>query len=536
MRLSSIFSDGMILQRNVPNKIWGRIDDNGNIQVLFDGKALETSVSGDEWKSEIPSTKEGGPHQITILSSNNKKTISDVYFGDVFLLGGQSNMELPVIWTTDCYYDEIISADFPLIRQFEVPKEPLFGEKKDMLTGGNWVPCTKESVGFFSAIGFYFAKYKQLKDGIPVGLVQSAVGGAPAECLMSEENVLQSYEKIAAKYKDIAPCNGDKSKACLGCYKEKLEKNKQPGYVEKTVKEDLARMDAWHQDLDQRDPGLSGNWAEHVWNEDEIVDTIELPKTFYQTQFESYLGSIWVQREVEVPESWVGKKVQLRLGTLIDGDVTYFNGMKVGETGFKYPPRRYWLPDGLLKAGKNLITVRLIMDQNIGGAVIETPFCLKNGDDEISLCGKWSVRPGATAEKLESMTFFNWEPSALFNGMIYPLRGYACKAVLFYQGESNCDYPQYYGDLLKDMLNEWRELFGHVPFLMAEVTHWLGEGPIYESDPFDGVRDVQREVIKEISDGYLIKTYDLGWYNDLHPQNKKDVAMRFLETYEQIEK
>ena len=117
--------------------------------------------------------------------------------------------------------------------------------------------------------------------------------------------------------------------------------------------------------------------------------------------------------------------------------------------------------------------------------------------------------------------------------MIYPIRDLKCKAILFYQGESNCDYPQYYGELLIEMVREWRELFGkETPFLMAEVTHWLGEGPVYDSDPFDGVREVQRKVVSEIPNAYLIKTYDLGWYNDLHPQNKKDVALRFLEVYE----
>ena len=82
------------------------------------------------------------------------------------------------------------------------------------------------------------------------------------------------------------------------------------------------------------------------------------------------------------------------------------------------------------------------------------------------------------------------------------------------------------------MVGEWRDLFGkETPFYMAEVTYWLGDGPVYESDPFDGVRDVQRSVVNEIPKSYLIPTYDLGFYNDLHPQNKKEVALRFLEAY-----
>ena len=90
--------------------------------------------------------------------------------------------------------------------------------------------------------------------------------------------------------------------------------------------------------------------------------------------------------------------------------------------------------------------------------------------------------------------------------------------------------------LLKDMVKEWRSMYGNVPFYMAEVTYWLGDGPVYEEDPFDAVREVQRSVISEIPEGYLIPTYDLGAYNDLHPQNKKDVGLRFLKSFEENQK
>ena len=143
------------------------------------------------------------------------------------------------------------------------------------------------------------------------------------------------------------------------------------------------------------------------------------------------------------------------------------------------------------------------------------------------------MREGARAEALTGPTFFIWAPTALYNSMIHPLSGTRCKAMLFYQGESNCEYPQHYAALLKSMVKEWRKLFGEdTPFYMAEVTYWLGDGPVYEADPFDAVREVQRSVVHEIPGCYLIPTYDLGQYNDLHPHKKKEVAMRFLEQYQ----
>lgn len=534
MKLSSIYSDGMILQRGKDICIRGTCGSDEKIIVSFSGNTYDALVDTEKalWTCMIPAQKEGGPHQITVTSGPQSQMISDIYFGDVFILGGQSNMELPVIWTTDCAYDEIISADFPLIRQFEVPKIPKFGTKDEALEGGSWVNCDQKHIWNFSAIGFYFAKYKFLKDGVPVGLVQTAVGGAPVESLMSEENLRASMGSFEDELKDSGTCNGDKSKGCLWCYKEKLEKYSDPEYVRKIMESDMERQNSWHQNVDKNDPGLSGNWMTS-WPEEGKDLVFTMPQTFYQTDLETYKGSIWIQKKVSVPASWCEKRVELRLGTLIDGDQTYVNGKKVGETGFKYPPRRYFMEPGTLVAGENTITVRLVIDTNIGGAVEKCPYFLKNGEETISLEGEWKMRLGFKAEDLEGQTFFIWSPTALFNSMLYPIREYSCKAIFFYQGESNCEYPQYYGQLLKDMVKEWRTLYGNVPFYMAEVTYWLGDGPVYEADPFDAVRDVQRSVISEIPDGYLIPTYDLGAYNDLHPQNKKDVGLRFLKAFEE---
>ena len=531
MQISSIYSNGVILQRNMENKISGTYEDGESIGAFLDDTALSVSYDQEKhlWSAIIPSQIEGGPHIISI-KGNDEALISDVYFGDVFILGGQSNMELPLIWTTDFHYDEIRSADFPLIRQFEVPKIPLFGRKEEILTGGKWVNADQSNIDGFSAIGFYFAKYKYLKDQVPVGLVQTAVGGAPVESLMSEENLRQSFSSIESEMKGSGKCNQDKSKGCLWCYKDKLTRYSDMDYVHSVMEEDMKRLDAWHKDVDDHDEGLKQNWNEK-W-EDGDYETFHMPSTFYQTKYEAFKGVFWIQKTVVVPSEWCDQTVELRLGTLMDADTTYVNGVAVGGFGFKYPPRRYFLAPGTLKAGENTITIRLVADTNIAGAVKECPYYLKLGDQKIDLTGDWNMRFGYETEDLIGQTFFLWSPTALFNSMLYPIRNLSCKAILFYQGESNCEYPQYYAHLLKDMVKEWRVLFGKdTPFYMAEVTYWLGDGPVYESDPFDEVRQVQRSVVHEIPGSYLIPTYDLGFYNDLHPQNKKEVAMRFLEVY-----
>ncbi|MBP5493172.1 MAG: hypothetical protein J6Y08_10045 [Clostridiales bacterium] len=534
MKLSKLFSDGMILQRQTINTIPVFADKDETVTVHFDEKEMPVTFKEDRFEVELPSQEAGGPHTIVVSDGTDKIEIKDVYFGDVYVLGGQSNMELPVIWTTDCHYDEIVSADFPLIRQFEVPKIPDFDKKHVLYEDGHWANCDQKNVWLFSAIGFYFAKEKFAKDGVPVGLIQTAVGGAPVEALMSEENLISSFEAIKSKGNLTGKCNNVKSKCCIFCYEDMLKRDHDKALVEKTIKEDLARQDAWHKDLADRDPGFAEHW-ENTWDSSISCETFNMPQTFLGTKYEDFKGSIWLQKEVDVPKDWCDQRVELRLGTLIDSDTTYVNGKKVGEFGFKYPPRRYFMEPGTLFAGKNTITIRLGIDGNIGGAVPECPYVLKLGEKEISLEGEWKMRVGTVSERLVGQTFFIWSPVGLFNSMIHPLKDVKCKAIFFYQGESNCEYPQYYAPLLKDMVKEWRDVIGEqVPFVMAEVTYWLGDGPVYDSDPFDGVRNVQREVIQEIPDGYLVKTYDLGKYNDLHPQNKKEVAMRFWEICEKL--
>ena len=379
MRISSIFSNGMILQRDQENHIRGQFEPGEIISASLNGQDL--SVAQDEKELTfcivVPAQQAGGPHSIKISTQTETIELEDILFGDVYVLGGQSNMELPLALTTDEHLDEIESADFAEIRHFEVPKIPLFGKKWDILEGGKWVKADQKDILGFSAIGFYFAKYKYLKDKIPVGLIQTAVGGSPVESLMSEENLCRSMEDLYPKYKDTGSCNNDKSKGCLWCYKEKLHTYSDPEYVARTQKQDMEREQNWYENLRKIDPGIQENW-ENLWPEDIETLSFTMPSTFYQTDMENYKGSVWLQKVVEVPEDFCKERVQLRLGTLIDGDDTYVNGVRVGGWGFKYPPRRYWLEKGLLKPGKNVITIRLIMNtNNIGGAVIETPYCLK---------------------------------------------------------------------------------------------------------------------------------------------------------------
>ena len=133
------------------------------------------------------------------------------------------------------------------------------------------------------------------------------------------------------------------------------------------------------------------------------------------------------------------------------------------------------------------------------------------------------------------MMFFSWQPTALYNRMIYPIRNLKFNTVLFYQGESNTRYPEDYEYLMRIMVKEWRELFeDDLPFIFAKLPYFRGETWEIPSDDWEKLRDAQQRAVEKIDDAYIVELYDLGVYNDIHPQNKKEVAKRFFDAFEGI--
>ena len=599
MKVSGLFSDNLILQRDKENIIYGTAESLEQIEVCVipesgdEGLHKATiSCTADEegnWECTIPIFEAGGPYKIKVTPGDFE--INNVMFGDVFLLGGQSNMELTIGMIPDENERVLRTANNDNIRMFMVPQEYDFSGKPRLLERNPWVSVNKDTVVDFSAIGYFFANEKYKRDSVPVGLIHTAVGGAPIEALMSEKNILECAKVIKNKLNINGDCNHgkmnggspvvaaensiegtynlehDKHRGCIYCYEELIEKTSDLSYSKNVDKEDNIRVEKWHKDIDDRDPGLAEEWYLTKFSDEaesnQGIEKIEMPRFFNNTKYLDYFGTLWLQKEFYVSEKHAGYEAKLYLGTLVDFDTAYVNGVMVGSTDYRYPQRRYVVPKGVIKPGKNTVTVRLGMDGNVGGFLPDMPYKIsmevdicrggcssncsscggecnnidgcRNANSEvldIKLTGEWYIREGARAERLEGLTFFIWHPTALYNSMIAPLRGLSVSAILFYQGESNGFAPEYYGELFKAMVNEWRGLVGDVPVLYSEVAVYLGDGPEYDSDSFAGVREAQRSVEPEIDGAFLIPITQLpAPYNELHPQNKLAVARLFYDIY-----
>jgi len=178
-----LFSDGMVLQQGRPVAVWGTAQDGEAVTVKFQGQEVATTAKDGAWTVKLDALKPGGPELMTIKGQDTVE-VKDVLVGEVWLASGQSNMEWPVRASADVEA-VLASANDPMIRLFTVPRGGS-GMPKTAVDA-SWKPCTPETVGGFSAVAFAFGKQLRKALGVPVGLINTSVGGTPAEAWTSAE-------------------------------------------------------------------------------------------------------------------------------------------------------------------------------------------------------------------------------------------------------------------------------------------------------------------------------------------------------------
>ncbi|MEJ2275682.1 MAG: sialate O-acetylesterase [Woeseiaceae bacterium] len=338
LRLPRLLTDGVVLQRDTEVSLWGWADAGENVEVRLDGKPLASATAGDgRWSLTIGPYAAGGPHRLEFCAGDCV-AIDDVWFGDVWLASGQSNMELPMVRVQDMFAADIANADYPLVRHFTVPKEYEFAGPRADLAGGAWQRATPDSVMNLSAAGYFFARSLHQRYDVPIGLIVSAYGGSAAESWMSE-SALEAYPhylEIARGYQDAA-------------------------YLQSLIEADQAAADAWYGGLEHADAGLAADvpWYDPVLD-DSAWQAVVVPGFFTGELAGS--GSVWLRRTVKLPPSVDGAAALLNLGRIKDADTVWVNGTEVGGITYEWPPRRYALEPGVLRPGANTITIRVVVN------------------------------------------------------------------------------------------------------------------------------------------------------------------------------
>jgi sialate O-acetylesterase len=508
--LSPVVSDGMIIQRGAAFPVWSR----EKITVTFLGKKYEAQAAEGKWLVTLDPVQAGGPFVMEVEYDGGSVKIRDIYSGDVWLCAGQSNMEMQMQRLRDDFGEEWRITDFPLIRQFKVPQEWDFSSPREELTGGFWLSPSSETLHEFSATAWFFAKKmyeKYQKDGlnVPIGLIGTAWGGTPVESWMSEEALKVFPAKIAdgKQYADPAARANITGKA-------------------------TAAIKEWETNLAREDSGLSENWQNpetdiSAWEE------ITLPGDFAAAGLTQFCGAIWLAKDFEVSASFVSHNAKIWLGTIVDADTVYVNGTEVGNTAYRYPPRKY-VPDGLIKEGKNRIVIRVICNSGDGGVTGGKPFRVFSDNETVELSGKWKYKIGARTASRPGEIFFQRYPMGNFNAMIAPVLKFPLNGVIWYQGESNDPNPREYEQLFKLMINDWRKKNREaLPFLFVQLPIFGVPSDSNENSSWAIIREAQKAALSLPATG-MAAALELGEWNDLHPINKKGVGERLYLAAEKL--
>ena len=508
--MPQMFQSGMVLQRGKDMPVWGMADSGEQVVVEFKKKTYKTTAGADgRWQIVLPKQKAGGPYEIKV----NDIVIKDVLIGDVWLCSGQSNIDVTIERVYPQYTKDIDNYSNNDIRLFRVQTDTDTHCPKTDVKPTRWVTANKQNAWLFSAVGYFLGREMYEKTGVPQGIIVNSLGGTPIQAWLSADTMKQHYP---------------------------LDYRRTQFYQDDNMVRTIQRgnqlaSNRWQKVMDETDPGFAEGYNtlaydDSNWNKKYQYDNI--------TGERSYTGSFWARQTVKVDAAHAGQKARLLVGTLFDADFTYINGKEVGRTYYQYPPRRYTIPEGLLKEGDNALTVRFITKGGNPHFIKDKPYKIIFDDGvEIPLSTEWRVKEGARMLQCPQ-TNFNLQnlPSVLYNAMLCPLAPYGMSGVVWYQGESNIGDGYGYQQLLTYLVNGWRQLWKQpeMPFVIVQLANFMEASDKPQDSGWSHVREAQRLAAKNLPNAELTVAIDLGEAVDIHPLRKWEVAQRVTKCFDKM--
>lgn len=504
---NSLFNDNAVLQRGVAMPVWGTAATGEKVTVEFDGQTVSTVAQNGKWLVRLKPHQAGGPFTLRIAGADNSVTRTNVLVGDVWLASGQSNMQYPLgpnWWATHMTNGEPENAAAILsqIRQFRVPTIPSFTTISDVKT--NWSVFSAQTAPDYSAVAYYFARDLQPSVKVPIGILFSSWGGTIAEAWTSADALqkMPDFTNALADIRDLSPDQFPKKLAAF---------------------------------YSQNDPGSA---AQPAWSDAALDDsqwsTMKLPTYWQRSSLPDFNGIVWFRKEITVPAAAAGQAAILHLDSVDDQDTAWVNGVPVGDSHSHMVLRNYPVPAGVLKAGKNVIVVRVLDTGGLGGICGQADKMKLEilGDAQlppISLAGDWRYRATTALAKLPPVPA---NPAGnpnvvtvLYQGMIEPLQPFPFKGVIWYQGESNDEgdgvtRPRQYRTLFPLLIADWRQHWGlgDFPFLFVQIAPYRLMTP--------EIREAQLLTLKKTRNTAMVVITDAGDANNIHPADKKTVGIR----------
>lgn len=499
--MPGIFTENMVLQRDQAVKVWGWADAGEKIEVTFNGQKLKTKANKQgKWTVQLKPMAFGGPYVMNIKGKNNTISLDNILIGDIWLCSGQSNMEWVVSNSANAA-EEIINANYPLIRSFNVVKDVSISQKDNL--EGAWQICSPATVGNFSAVAYFFARNLHQELNVPIGIINSSWGGTDIETWISPSTFSQLPPLFSERYK---------GKVSIDNFNEFVEKNNiaQEAYYKALTNESGIR-EGWY-----KPEHNTSSWEE-----------MTIPQ-LWENVLGDVDGIIWFTYDFDLPKEFTGKPAKLFLGVIDDDDITWINGRQVGETIGYAEKRIYDIPDNLLKEGKNTITVR-VADGSGGGGLYGKPeelFVFIDGYKQ-SLAGNWKYKQSVTNTLFNYVNISpNMVPSLLYNAMINPIIDFGIKGSIWYQGENNAWDATNYQTLFPTMIRDWRAKWGYdFPFYWVQLANFMAKDNVPVDSDWARLREAQTmtQAVSKTGQAVIV---DIGEADDIHPRNKQDVGRR----------
>ena len=510
VRLPQMFQSGMVLQRGTEIPVWGQADAGEQVTVTFKKKTYKTAAdAAGRWMVKLPAQKAGGPFRLTI----NDRTIDSVLIGDVWLCSGQSNIDVTVERVYPQYSHEIDSYANEQIRLFRVQTDTdTHGPKQDVKPT-QWRTADKQNAWNFSAVGYFLAREMYEKTGVPQGIIVNSLGGTPIQAWIAADTLKRHFP---AAYSRTQFFQDDEM-------------------VRSMQRANQQAQNRWQQMMDETDPGMADGYTaadydDSAWTVKQQYDNL--------TGDRSYTGSFWARQHVTVDAAHAGKPARLLVGTLFDADYTYINGREVGRTYYQYPPRRYTVPEGLLREGANALTIRFVTKGGNPHFIPEKPYKLIFDDGtEVPLSAEWRTHEGARMPSCpQADVNIQNLPAVLYNAMLCPLAPYALAGVVWYQGESNTGDGAIYQQLLTQLVCGWRQLWQQpeMPFVIVQLANFMEPTDRPQDSGWSHIREAQRLAARQLPRTELAVTIDLGEAVDIHPLRKREVAQRVAMAFDHL--
>lgn len=499
-------TDHMVLQQKSEVELRGTATPGKTVSVTTSWDGIEKSVSAGidgKWSVTVSTPSYGGPY--TITAKDGKKsatTLSDILIGEVWILTGQSNMEMSVENNIIGMEEVMSSADkYSQIRLLHVENTIATSPTDEVnVRYGEWKVSSREWIHDFSAIGYLFGRELNENLNIPIGLIEDCWGGTLAEAWTSSEYLAQ-----------------------IPYFRKNLE------FLE-TLSPDMAENGRMFEQNVRE-------WNEQMKSFDEINESetykVKVPGFLQQQGLPSTMGYSHLRKTVTIPASWAGKDLTLKVGAVDDNDCTFFNGVYLGHTEGCARQSIYTVPGKLVQAGEALIDIRMMDTGGMGGILGDDSNIRLEGPDgkAIVLTGEWllNIGPGFAESPLFPLDVAHDAniPTGLYNAMIHPLTKFPIAGAIWYQGESNTSMAEQYRELLPLMITNWRNDWGRqFPFYICQIASYMDVQTEAETSEWAMLREAQAMTAANVENCGLACLIDVGEAGDIHPKNKTAPAHR----------